>query len=82
VSVDVGEPPDGTGNGLGVKLAVTPDGKGDAEGMLRVTEPPKPLSEVTVIVVLPEDPGSMVRDDGDAEKKSKSGGDGLVTLSE
>lgn len=74
VSIDVGVP---EGTGLGLKLAVTPDGKEDA---LRATEPMKPLSEVTVIVDVSEAPGAMVRVDGEAEMP-KSGGGVLVTVS-
>jgi hypothetical protein len=62
--------------GLGVKLAVTPDGSEEA---VRPTVPLNPLNEFTVIVELPVVPGSIVMLDCEAEMP-KSGGGALVTV--
>lgn len=48
------------------KLAVTPDGRPEAE---RLTDPVNPLMGVTVIVLLPLVPCVMLSEDGDAESE-------------
>ena len=62
----------------GLKLAVTPEGSPDAE---RLTEPVKPFSGVTVMVLVLLRPRRMLRLAGDAERE-KSATAGAFTVSE
>src|SRR5215475_6370684 len=60
----------------GLKLAVTPEGSPDAD---RFTEPVKPFSGVTVMVLVLLRPRRMLRAAGDAESE-KSGTTGAFTV--
>jgi hypothetical protein len=73
VTVDVAVPADIAVNEAGSGVAVQPAGADAA----KPTVPLNPLSEVTVVVKLREDPAGMLRGDGDAETaKSGVGGGG------
>jgi len=74
VSVDVAVPPEVSVTEVGLSVAVTPVGAPETE---RLTVPVKPLSEVTVIVEVPEPPCTIVRVVGEADME-KSGG--VVTV--
>jgi len=64
VNVEVADPPEGGVTEVGLKDAVTPDGRPE---ILREIAALKPLTEVTVIVDVPELPCCMVRLVGEAD---------------
>ncbi len=74
VSVEVTEPPEGV-TGLALNVAVTPVIAGE---MLKVTGELNPLSEVMVIVDIPETPIATLSELGDADM-AKSGDCGVDT---
>jgi len=64
VKVDVADPPEVRVTEVGLNVAVTPVGAPETD---RLTVPVKPYSDVTVMVEVPEEPGAMVREVGEAD---------------
>jgi hypothetical protein len=77
VIVEVPVPPETMATEAGLKVAVVPDG---GALLLRLTVPLNELSEVIVIVEVPDVPWIIVTDVGDA-LMLKSGGAVVVTVS-